>query len=940
MNRSASDIRQDFIDFFVDQHQHQFVPSSSVVPHDDPTLLFTNAGMNQFKDVFLGRGTRPYSRAVNSQKCIRAGGKHNDLEDVGTDTYHHTFFEMLGNWSFGDYFKAEAIQWAWTLLTEVWQLDPDRLYVTVFAGDEDDGLSHDKEAEELWCDLTNVDPTHISRWGRKDNFWEMGETGPCGPCSEIHFDSTPDGSGGSLVNMDDPMVIEIWNLVFIEFNRGQDGTLVKLPQQHVDTGMGLERIVRVLQGVDSNYDTDLWAPIFAAICQSTGAQPYSGSVDDPLDIAYRVIADHIRCLTVALSDGARCGSEGRDYVLRRILRRAARHARQTMGVDQPLLCQLVPTVVDSLSNAFPSLVETAPKVAQLIEDEEISFLRTLDRGLALFDRATAGSIKGVSGASAFELHDTYGFPIDLTEVMAKEKGLIVDRDGYEKLMDEARQRSRQSNSLEQDVGLTPDAIAHLENENIASTDDNAKFKGHDIDTAIEAVWDGRQFTDQLLPGKHGALITSKTNHYAEQGGQIGDTGTVEALVMGDDTSASGVVSFVVEETIRSGPYVLHVGHCSEHPIHPGQPCKLLINEQRRELIRANHTSTHLLNLALRSALGDEADQRGSLVADDRLRFDVASGAAMTLEQITMCESEVAAAIDKNLDVHIQEMPLNKARSINGLRAVFGERYPDRVRVVSIGPNFDEVLDRPDDETWQSFSFELCGGTHVSSTSQIGAFVIVQEQALAAGIRRITALTGDRARKVQAAGKKMLADLQKAESLTDEKLSDALAELTQRRSEEMLGVVHKHEIDRQLELLRKRAKDLKRKAQSASTDDVLAQARALAEQCHHELIVEQITGASKDTMLPALDVLRAKCPDSAVMLLSPDTDQGRVAIAAAVPKTLISRGLKAGDWVRAAAQACGGGGGGRPDMAQAGGKNPEQIAEAVAAATDFAQEAIS
>ena len=940
MSQSANDIRQDFIDFFADKHRHQFVPSSSVVPHDDPTLLFTNAGMNQFKDVFLGRGTRPYTRAVNSQKCIRAGGKHNDLEDVGTDTYHHTFFEMLGNWSFGDYFKAEAIQWAWTLLTEVWQLNPDRLYVTVFAGDDNDGLSPDKEAEELWCDLTNVNPKHITRWDRKDNFWEMGETGPCGPCSEIHYDSTSDGSGGPLVNMDDPMVIEIWNLVFIEFNRGQDGKLVKLPQQHVDTGMGLERIVRVLQGVDSNYDTDLWTPLFAAICDTTGARPYAGSVADPLDIAYRIIADHIRCLTVALSDGARCGNEGRDYVLRRILRRAARHARQTMGVDCPLLCQLVPTVVESLSAAFPDLKKSAPKVSQLIEDEEVSFLRTLDRGLALFDHAAAGSTKGVSAKSAFELHDTYGFPIDLTEVMAKERGLPVDRDGYEQLMDEARKRSRKTGDAAQDLGLTPDAIADLESKKTKPTNDVAKFEGHDIDTAIEAIWNGASFIKELLPGEHGCLVTTETNHYAEQGGQTGDSGTVEAMIMGDDSSAAGVAAFVVEDTIRSGPYVLHVGRCTERPLRPEQPCKLIIEEARRQKIMANHTCTHLLNLALRKVLGEEADQRGSLVADDRLRFDVACGSAMTPDQLAACESQVIANIEQNLGVHTQEMPLEKARSINGLRAVFGERYPERVRVVSIGPNFDDVFADPSASDLASFSFELCGGTHVSSTSDIGTCVIVQEQALAAGIRRITALTGESARQVQATGEAMLAQLKDMTNLTDDAFLQALSLLSQQRSETTLGVIHKHEIDGQLELLRKRAKEAKRQANTASTDDVLAQARELADKSDGQVVIEQIAGASKDTLLPALDVLRAKCPDSAIMLLSPDTDEGRVAIAAAVPKPLITSGLKAGDWVRAAAQACGGGGGGRPDMAQAGGKDPSLIDEAINTANDFAKEALS
>ena len=422
---SASQIRNDFLEFFQNKASHTIVPSSSVVPHDDPTLLFTNAGMNQFKDVFLGTGTRSYTRAVDTQKCIRAGGKHNDLDDVGRDTWHHTFFEMLGNWSFGDYFKAEAIQWAWQLLTEVWGLPKERLHVTVFAGDEADGLGPDTEAEHLWRTLTDIDPSHITRWDRKDNFWEMGASGPCGPCSEIHFDSTPDGNGADLVNLDHPDVIEIWNLVFIQFDRRADGTLVPLPAKHIDTGMGLERIVRVCQGVRSNYATDLWTPLFDAIAKCTGAPAYCDDNDSHIDVAYRVLADHIRCLCIAMADGARPGPDGRGYVLRRILRRGVRMARQAMNADQPLLCQLVPVVVRELGDVFPTLRDDPDMLAEIIEDEEKAFLRTLDRGLQLFDEAAARGDGSISGKDAFALHDTWGFPIDLTEQMARERSIAV-----------------------------------------------------------------------------------------------------------------------------------------------------------------------------------------------------------------------------------------------------------------------------------------------------------------------------------------------------------------------------------------------------------------------------------------------------------------------------------------------------------------------------------
>src|SRR5579883_2402644 len=443
---TANEIRQQFIDFFVQKHGHTAVPSSSVVPYDDPTLLFTNAGMNQFKDVFLGTGTRPYRRAVDTQKCIRAGGKHNDLDDVGRDTYHHTFFEMLGNWSFGDYFKKEAIAWAWELLTQVWKLDKSRLHATVFEGDSAEGLARDDEAAEYWRTQTDIDPSHIHWGNKKDNFWEMGETGPCGPCTEIHIDRTPDKSGGRLVNAGRPEVIEIWNLVFIQFNRGADRQLTPLPARHVDTGMGFERITAVIQGNGSNYDTDVFAPIFEAIQRLTAAAPYTGKLDDLKDTAYRVIADHLRALTFALTDGAVPSNEGRGYVLRRILRRAERYGGQYLRTSQPFLCELVPTVVEVMGGAFPELRRDTAKVAGLIREEEESFIKTLERGIRLFqeaaDRANQRGRRVISGEDAFQLHDTYGVFIDITEQMAAEAGLGVDRQRYQELMDEAKRKAR------------------------------------------------------------------------------------------------------------------------------------------------------------------------------------------------------------------------------------------------------------------------------------------------------------------------------------------------------------------------------------------------------------------------------------------------------------------------------------------------------------------
>ncbi|MEZ4651216.1 MAG: alanine--tRNA ligase [Candidatus Eisenbacteria bacterium] len=509
--RTSTEIRQQFLDFFRAK-EHEIVPSSSVVPHDDPTLLFTNAGMNQFKDVFLGTGSRAYARAADTQKCIRAGGKHNDLDDVGKDTYHHTFFEMLGNWSFGDYFKKEAISWAWELLTEVWGLEKDRLYATYFEGDPSEDLAPDEEARQLWAEMAGIDPSHIVPGNKKDNFWEMGDTGPCGPCSEIHIDLTPDKSGGHLVNQGDPRVIEIWNLVFIQFNRGSDGKLNLLPAKHVDTGMGFERVTAVLQGKKSNYDSDVFAPLFAAIQKRSGAAPYGGRLPkagerggDPetlVDTSYRVIGDHVRTLTFALTDGAVISNEGRGYVLRRILRRAVRYGRQYMGMTEPFLADLVDALVDQMDGAFPEL-RTARQgrnvehVKEVLREEEESFGRTLDRGIKLFQEAanvavTHASMK-VSGEDAFRLHDTYGFPIDLTELMAEERGLTVDIGEYERLMEEARERARSGGT--ERTGFDLNIVDPM-----PSTNDAPKYEGKPIEAKVLGfVQDGRFHASGAIP---------------------------------------------------------------------------------------------------------------------------------------------------------------------------------------------------------------------------------------------------------------------------------------------------------------------------------------------------------------------------------------------------------------------------------------------------------
>jgi len=956
--RTAARIRQEFLDFFTERHGHAFAPSSPVVPHDDPTLKFANAGMNQFKDVFLGRGTRDYTRAVNSQKCIRAGGKHNDLEDVGKDSYHHTFFEMLGNWSFGDYFKEEAIAWAWELLTGVWGIDPERLYVTVFAGDENDSLDADTEAETSW--QTHVAADHLSRWDRKDNFWEMGETGPCGPCSEIHYDGRCDADrarvdGATLVNRDHDEVVEIWNLVFIQFNRGDDGALTPLPARHVDTGMGLERLARVLQGHRSNYDTDLWTPIFEAIAAHTGAHPYQGRYGDPVDEAYRVIADHVRCLVVAITDGCPPSNEDRGYVLRRILRRAVRHAHQTLGIDGPLLCDLVPAVVESLSGAYPGLAKNPDRVAGIIRDEEESFLRTLDRGLELFDKAaaasggTSGRTSGVITAEhAFRLHDTFGFPIDLTRIMAEEREMTVDEAGYETLMEEARERSRRGASASDEITLPPNAIESLQHLNVHPTRDHDKFAGRPVSATVKAIWNGTDFDRHADSGRRVAVILDRTNHYAESGGQVGDRGRIMTDVADAGAApgrgfggrdGSGECRFKIDDTRQVGGYVLHIGRSIEGKLAVGSKVEVTVELDHRRPTMMNHTGTHLLNHALRAVLGDDVDQRGSEVAPPRLRFDFTHSHAMTPEEIAAVETHVNAAIAHAWPVHAADAPLEQAQRIHGVRAVFGERYPDPVRVVCIGQTVETLLADPENDAWYEHSVEFCGGTHLGATDEASRFVIEKEQSLAAGIRRILAWTGPAALAAEMASKAFEERLAEAEAGDDAQLPALFDEMSSQIEHLPMGTTARHRLAGRVEALRDRVKGIRKQALGAARSGVVEQARAIAERGGGEVIVEALAGGDKETLLSAMDVIRAAYPETATMLFAPDETEGKVAIAAAVPDPLIKRGLKAGDWVREAARVCGGGGGGKPDRAQAGGKDPAKVPDAVDAARAFAEKAL-
>jgi len=937
--RSAPDIRRAFVEFFIQRAGHTFVPSSPVVPHDDPTLLFTNAGMNQFKDVFLGRGSRPYRRAVNSQKCIRAGGKHNDLEDVGRDTYHHTFFEMLGNWSFGDYFKTESIAWGWELLTTVLGVAPDRLYATYFEGNERLGLEPDAEARDLW--LSFLPPERVLPGGMKDNFWEMGETGPCGPCSEIHYDRIGGRNAAALVNRGDPDVLEIWNHVFIQFNRESESVLRALPARHVDTGMGFERLVSVLQNARSNYDTDLWAPLFAAIRLRTKARPYQGSLSDPVDVAYRVIADHIRCLTVAFADGAAPGSEGRGYVLRRILRRAVRHGHQTLGVQEPFLHDIVPAVVDSLGDAFPELRSRPQRIAELVRDEELAFGRTLERGLALFSEAASRASSGrIGGDVAFKLHDTFGFPVDLTQVMAEERGLTVDVAVYERLMEAAREVSRRGAGAEEELTLTPEALAGLPSLSIHPTEDVDKYVSRPMKAEVRAIWDGSSFENFATVGRRVALILDRTNHYAESGGQEGDHGRFRVDLGRDSVEESsgrperGGTTFEVAETRAVGGYVLHIGHVTEGTLHVGERGTLSVSRDRRDALRANHTATHLLNLALRQVLG-ETDQRGSLVAADRLCFDFSCSRAPSVEEIAKVELIIEEAITSDLPVHAEIVPLAQARGIRGLRAVFGERYPDPVRVVSIGEPVDRLLADPDNPRWMDLSIEFCGGTHLSSTGEARCCVIVSESALSAGIRRIFALTGVAANAAKAAAAQLEAKAVRASSLDDQALPAEFDEIAAQVDSLPMGLVARRRIQGQVESLRERVKAIRRRAAGESRGAVVEEARRVAEAATSRVIIHGFDRADRDQLLAAVDTIRARCPQSAIMLFGSDPEEGRVTIVASSPPELVKAGLKAGDWVREAAQACGGSGGGRPDMAQAGGKDPSKVLDAMAAAASFA-----
>ena len=873
-DKTARQIRQEFFDYFVGR-RHTLVPSAPVIPADDPTLLFTNAGMNQFKDVFLGTGKRSYVRAVDTQKCIRVSGKHNDLEEVGHDTYHHTYFEMLGNWSFGDYFKNEAIAWAWDLLTNHWGIPKERMYATVFAGDEQDGLPADEEAEGLWRSVTDIDPAHVLRFGKKDNFWEMADTGPCGPNSEIHVDLTPDCSGAALVNADDPRVIEIWNLVFIQFNRTAAGILEPLPAQHVDTGMGFERLVAVLQGTD-NYSTDVFSPLMERIGDLVG-QRYTDTAAEQ-QVAFRVLADHVRMLSFSIADGALPSNEGRGYVLRRLLRRASRYGR-LLEKHEPFIHRLVTTVAEMHTTEFPEVAARVDYIGEVIKAEETSFNRTLGRGLDIFSgivqQVAERKQSEVPGAEAFRLYDTYGFPLDLTRVMAAERGLTVDQTGFDAAMAAQRERARRAGKF------TAAGVEASEWVPVTAMDQQ-RFVGYEqlrLATEIHkwALKDGRY---------HVVLVD--TPFYAESGGQVGDHGTIEA----------DGLRLTVEDTRREGDLSVCVcrlaggtGNGAGLEQLPGGTVSAGVDRGRRAPTTANHTATHLLHMALRRILGDHVHQSGSLVAPDHLRFDFTHWQRVEPEQLGEIERIVNEVVQDDHAVEYFTTAFDEALRL-GATALFGEKYGDTVRVVRVGAESEPV------------SLELCGGCHVGRTGQVGPFVVTSEGSIASGVRRIEALTGAAALGHMQAQR---ATLQRVGAL----VGGSVAELDQ-RTEEL--VQHA----RQLE---KRVKTLEAE-QSAQQAAVLA---AEAEELGGvRLILRSFDDQQPAALKTLAERLRTGAPGTVAFLVS--TLGGRLAIACAVSDDLAAAkpGISAAVLAKEAAAEAGGGGGGKPTLATAGARQAANL----------------
>ncbi len=864
---TSSEIRASFLEFFR-KNGHTIVPSSSLVPGNDPTLLFTNAGMVQFKDVFLGRDSRDYTRAASAQRCVRAGGKHNDLENVGYTARHHTFFEMLGNFSFGDYFKREAIHFAWNFITGALGIPKDRLWVTVFTEDD--------EAARIWTEEIGIDPTRCTRMGEKSNFWSMGETGPCGPCTEIFYDHGSGIAGGppGSADEDGDRYVEIWNLVFMQYDRAADGVLVPLPKPSVDTGMGLERVAAVMQGVHSSYDIDLFKSLIRAAAELTGAPELNSS-------SLRVIADHIRASTFLIIDGVVPSNEGRGYVLRRIIRRAIRHGYK-LGQTQPFLHKLVPSLVREMGSYYGELITGEARAVQTLALEESRFAETLSTGMALLDAETAKLTSSViPGETVFRLYDTYGFPLDLTADVARERGLTVDQAGFDAAMAAQRGRARAASKFGAELR---DSIKLSGKTDFQGYD---RLAGTGLVTALIA---GGELVVALREGQEGQVVLDRTPFYAESGGQIGDTG---ALV-------GSSARFIVRDTQKLGTSFAHVGMIEKGEIRVGDEVQAQVDRERRTAIALNHSATHLLHAALREVLGKHVQQKGSLVAADRLRFDFSHGQALAAEELRRIEELVNAAIRNNAPAETRVMALDDAVAA-GAMSLFGEKYESDVRVLSIG----------------EFSMELCGGTHIQRAGDIGFFKIVSESGVAAGVRRIEAVTGQAAYEWAVRTDQTLRDVAGMVRASREDVDEKVRELVERA--------------RRLE---KEVQQLKSKLASGQGGDLSVQAKSVG---GVKVLAAQIDSADAKALRDAVDALKHKLGSSVIVLAS--VQGGKVTLVAGVSEDLVAR-LKAGDIAGAVAAQVGGRGGGRADFAQAGGTQPENLGAALAGVESLVRSGLS
>ncbi len=861
---TANEIRDSFVKFF-ESKGHQIVPSAPMVIKDDPTLMFTNAGMNQFKDIILGNHPAKYKRVTDSQKCLRVSGKHNDLEEVGHDTYHHTMFEMLGNWSFGDYFKKEVIGWAWEYLVDVLKINPEILYATVFEGSPEEGLERDNEAASYWAKYLPED--HIINGNKHDNFWEMGETGPCGPCSEIHIDLRPDEEkakvpGRELVNKDNPLVIEIWNLVFMQYNRKADGSLEPLPAKVIDTGMGFERLCMALQGKKSNYDTDVFQPIIKAIGDLAGV---TYGKDPKVDVAMRVVADHIRTIAFSITDGQLPSNAKAGYVIRRILRRATRYAYTFLGQKQAFMYKLVPVLIENMGGAYPELKAQQTLIEKVMKEEEETFLRTLETGIRLLDKvmndAKAAGKKEISGVDAFTLYDTFGFPLDLTELILRENQMTVNEDEFNAEMQKQKQRARNAATVE-----TGDWVVLKEGE--------TKFVGYDYteyETSILRFREVKQKNQTYYQ-----IVLSETPFYAESGGQVGDTG---ALVSEFET-------IEIIDTKKENNLPIHIA--KKLPEHLDAPMMACVDTDRRAACAANHSCTHLLDEALRQVLGTHVEQKGSLVTPDSLRFDFSHFQKVTPEQLREIEHLVNAKIRANIPLtEYRNLPIEKAKELGAI-ALFGEKYGDEVRVVQFGS-----------------SIEFCGGTHVSATGKIGMVKIISESSVAAGVRRIEAVTGA-----------------KVEEMLDS-IQDTLDDLRAlfNNAPDLKAAIRKY-IDENAGLKKQVEAFMKEKEA-----DIKAKLIESAKEIHGVKVIRSVLPMPADTVKNIAFQLKGQIPENLFVAIG-SAFENKPMLTVMISDDLVKNGLNAGQLVREAAKLIQGGGGGQPHFATAGGKNPDGLSAAV------------